>query len=61
MDLRVSDITSAAEMKWDDLEDAVQSAIADCIHADYIITRNARDFRDRRVTAFTPAEYLSGL
>lgn len=60
-DLCVSDITNAAEMKWDDFEDAVQSAIADRIHADYIITRNVRDYKGSRITAFTPAEYLARL
>lgn len=58
-DLSVSDITKAAEMKWNDFEDAIQSAIAQRIHADCIITRNVRDFRDSRVIAFTPAEYLT--
>lgn len=58
-DLSVSDITKAAEMKWDDFEDAVQSAIAERIHADYIITRNVRDFKESRVVAFTPTEYLA--
>lgn len=58
-DLCVSDITKAAEMKWTDFEDAVQSAIADRIHAEYIITRNVRDFRDSKTIAFTPTEYLT--
>lgn len=58
-DLSVSDITRAAEMKWDDFEDAVQSAIAERIHADYIITRNIKDFKKSRIIAFTPAEYLA--
>ncbi|MDE5910000.1 MAG: PIN domain-containing protein [Lachnospiraceae bacterium] len=58
-DLSVSDITRAAEMKWDDFEDAVQSTIAERIHADCIITRNIRDFRAGRTVAFTPAEYLA--
>lgn len=57
--LSVSDITRAAEMKWDDFEDAIQSTIAERIHADCIITRNIRDFRASRTVAFTPAEYLA--
>lgn len=57
-DLCVSDITKAAELKWSDFEDAIQSAVAERIHADYIITRNVRDFKGSRVIAFTPAEYL---
>lgn len=58
-DLSVTDITKAANLKWDDFEDAIQNAIAERIHADYIITRNVRNFNKSRITAFTPEEYLS--
>lgn len=58
-DLSACDITRAAEMKWNDFEDAVQSTIAVRIHADCIITRNVRDFKESRIVAFTPAEYLA--
>lgn len=58
-DLTVSDITEAAEMKWPDFEDAVQSAIAKRIHADCIITRNTRDFKKSQILSFTPDEYLA--
>ena len=58
-DLTVSDITGAAEMKWKDFEDAGQSAIAERIHEDCIITRNVKDFKESRVIAFSPAEYLT--
>jgi len=59
--LSASDITKAAELKWSDFEDAVQSTIAARIHADYIITRNVRDFEKSTVIALTPTEYLAGL
>ena len=42
-------------MKWSDFEDAVQSATAEAIHADYIVTRNIKDFVKSKVVAFTPA------
>lgn len=58
-DLCACDITIAAKMKWDDFEDAVQSAIADRICADCIITRNIRDFSKSKTIAFTPTEYLA--
>ncbi len=32
----------AVAMKWKDFEDAVQSATAESVHADYIVTRNLR-------------------
>ena len=57
-DFSVSDLTHAADLNWKDFEDAVQSVIAERIHADYIITRNVRDFSKSRVMAFTPPELL---
>lgn len=58
-DLSVSDLTQAAGLNWSDFEDAVQSVTAERIHADYIITRNVRDFSKSKVMAFTPSELLA--
>ena len=58
-DLGVSDINLASGMERNDFEDAVQSATAYRVHADYIVTRNTRDFADSRVPAFTPNEILN--
>ena len=49
----------ADAMKWKDFEDAVQSATAESVHADYIVTRNLKDFMKSKVIAFTPAELLA--
>lgn len=49
----------AVNMKWKDFEDAVQSAMAESVHADYIITRNLKDFTQSKVMAFTPSELLA--
>lgn len=49
----------AVNMKWKDFEDAIQSAIAEYVHADYIITRNIKDFTQSKVMALTPAELLA--
>ena len=57
--LSVSEIMQAAKMKWNDFEDAVQNATAERIQADYIITRNVRDFLNSKIPAVSPAEYLS--
>lgn len=46
-------------MNWKDFEDAVQYVTAERIHADYIITRNVRDFSQGRIMAFTPSELLA--
>ena len=48
-----ADLEKAVSMAWDDFEDAVQSATAERIHADYIVTRNVRDFLKSNILAFT--------
>ena len=58
-DLNASDIITAAQMQWDDFEDAVQAVTAKRIHADHIITRNVTDFTKSEVMAFTPSEFLA--
>ena len=60
-DLSAQDIALAAAYRWSDYEDALQSVAAERIHADAIITRNARDFRSSKIIARTPAEFLAGL
>ena len=60
-DFTAADLEKAAEMGWDDFEDAIQAATAERIMADSIITRNVRDFRNSRVIAFTPSEYIARL
>lgn len=58
-DLTVSDIAKAAEMQWEDFEDALQAAAAERIHADNIITRNVKDFKESKIVALTPTEFLA--
>ena len=58
-DFSAADMEKAAEMKWDDFEDAVQSATAERIAADCIVTRNVRDFRYSKIIAFTPEELIA--
>ncbi|MDY5652474.1 MAG: PIN domain-containing protein [Erysipelotrichaceae bacterium] len=58
-DLCVSDIQQAARMQWNDYEDAIQSATAQRIHADFIITRNIKDFAKSKILTFTPVELLA--
>lgn len=60
-ELSYEDLREAANMKWRDFEDAVQSATASRIHADYIITRNTKDFQDSPIPALTPEEYLANI
>ena len=60
-ELTVSDLAKAAEQQLDDFEDALQAATAERIHADNIITRNVKDFKQSKIVAFTPTEFLARL
>ena len=60
-ELNDSDLFRAAALQWPDFEDAVQSVTAERIHADYIITRNVREFSRSKVIAFTQDELLARL
>ena len=51
-------LIDAAGLGWDDFEEAVQSITASDIKADYLITRNTKDFSMSHVPAVTPSEYL---
>lgn len=59
--LNAAVLTKAVNMKWDDFEDAIQSATAEAVHADYIITRNLKDFSRSKVMALLPSELLARL
>jgi hypothetical protein len=59
VELSFPDLSKAAALNWNDFEDALQSVTAERIHADYIITRNVRDFSDSSIMAFTPSELLA--
>ena len=58
VDLTVLDIIKAAQMRWNDFEDALQSAAAERVKADYIITRNVKDFEQSNIKALTPEDFL---
>ena len=60
-DFTAADLEKAADMGWDDFEDAIQAATAERIMADRIITRNIRDFRNSKVIAFTSSELIAQL
>ncbi len=57
-ELKAEDLRKAAEMKTADYEDAVQMCCADRINADFIVTRNIRDFVSSPVPAVKPSELL---
>ena len=57
-DLRSEDIKKVLSMDFTDFEDALQSACASRIKADYIVTRNIKDFKNSKVAAIKPSELL---
>lgn len=57
-ELKAEDLRKAAEMKTADYEDAIQMCCADRINADFIVTRNIRDFVSSPVPAVKPSELL---
>lgn len=59
IDLKESDLIKAAEMNFSDYEDAVQAVSADRIKADYIVTRNVKDYKNSRVSAVTPTDLFA--
>ena len=54
VDFKKSDIEQAAAMKWKDFEDAIQYLAATQVKAQYIITRNLKDFSLSEIPAITP-------
>ena len=60
-DLTEKDMDYATTAKWEDFEDAIQSATASRVGADYIITRNEKAFARSKVPAISPADLLQHL
>ena len=58
IDLKAVDLKEAAAMKPSDYEDALQMICASRIKADFIITRNIKDFMESKITAIKPSELL---
>lgn len=55
VDLKAEDLKRAAALRFGDYEDAIQSACASRIKAQYIITRNIRDFQNSQIPAIEPS------
>ena len=62
--IRIASVTEgsiheALDLEWDDFEDSVQYVAGQSISADYIITRNPKDFADSRIKVISPEEFLN--
>ena len=58
VDLKADDLKRATSLNFKDYEDAIQSAQASRIKANYIITRNVKDYNTSKVTAIKPSELI---
>ena len=58
IDLKADDLKRASSFDFKDYEDAIQSAQASRIKANYIITRNVKDYVSSKVTAIKPSELI---
>ncbi len=61
VELREGDLLKAAELPFDDYEDAIQSVCAARVRADYIVTRNGKDFSNSLIPAVSPTNLLKQL
>jgi predicted nucleic acid-binding protein len=57
-DVLKSDISAAFSSDMKDFEDAVQVSCANRINADYIVTRNVKDFVNSAIPAISPVDML---
>jgi predicted nucleic acid-binding protein len=60
-DTAASDVIAALTLDVDDFEDSILAATARREKAEYIITRNERDFVQSPVPAISPAAFISRL
>lgn len=60
-DIKATDLQKAAISSIDDYEDALQTVCAKRVGAEFIITRNVRDFVNSEITAVTPTEFIGSI
>ncbi|MDR3265689.1 MAG: PIN domain-containing protein [Synergistaceae bacterium] len=58
-DVGRNDLLRAMELDIKDFEDALASACARRIRADYVLTRDIEDFRNSAVAPITPGDFLT--
>lgn len=56
-----NDVANALSQRWNDMEDCLVSVCAKKADADYIITRNTKDFSRSSVNAITPKQLFEEL
>ncbi|NPV27414.1 MAG: PIN domain-containing protein [Firmicutes bacterium] len=58
-DVLASDVMNTLSSKITDFEDALVGTIAKRVKADYIVTRNVKDFHNSPVPAIDPKDFLA--
>jgi predicted nucleic acid-binding protein len=53
-----TDIFKSFEFEYSDFEDALQTQCAKKIKADYIVTRNEKDFKDKSIKVISPENFI---
>ncbi|MDR0221392.1 MAG: hypothetical protein LBI54_08330 [Lachnospiraceae bacterium] len=53
-----SSIQEALNLEWNDFEDSVQYVAGQSISAEYIITRNPKDFADSEIKVLSPEDFI---
>jgi len=53
-----SHIYQALDLEWDDFEDSIQYIVGESFSADYIVTRNTRDYSSGSIPAVSPEDFL---
>ena len=60
-DLKSGDLKKATRLDFSDFEDAVQASCAQRLKAQFIVTRNIKDFKNSPVPAIKPEELIERL
>lgn len=58
VDVDKSNLLPALNSGWPDVEDFMIAKTASDAHADYLITRDAKGFKDSQVKAMSPSEFF---
>ena len=54
-------IYQALDLDWSDFEDSVQYIVGESISADYIVTRNTKDYTSGTIPVVTPEEFIQAI
>jgi predicted nucleic acid-binding protein len=53
-----NEVIRAISLEWDDFEDSIQYTVGERINAQYIITRNTKDYDASAIPVLTPSDFI---